>query len=352
MESNAWSLTKYQRISQACGLLVMLVSGAALIGWFSGSVVLKGIRSDYIPMAPNTALVFLLLGASLIILADKSNRSLYVIRLAIALAVALVVARMREYLTALELNVDHLLFRFPAEQVGLAPVGKMAFFTAITFLLLGAAFFLLTWPKQRWANSAGQGLSIVVAFIGLSFSLGYAYGAPLMYGGRSIPMALNTALCFSLCGAGLLVKGSIRNIDERRAAREALQKAHEELEARVSERTDELRAQQQFLRAIVDTSPNAIFVKDAKGRFTLVNAAVENAYGKSAAEIIGKTESDLNGYHEQIQTFVQDDEQVLQTLPPKFIPEEQHTNPRTGETRSFQTIKVPLILAGTSTVPL
>src|SRR5260370_26257307 len=36
---------------------------------------------------------------------------------------------------------------------------------------------------------------------------------------RSIPMALNTALCFSLCGAGLLVKGSIRNIDERRAAR-------------------------------------------------------------------------------------------------------------------------------------
>src|SRR5260370_27434122 len=94
---------------------------------------------------------------------------------------------------------------------------------------------------------------------------------------RSIPMALNTALCFSLCGAGLLVKGSIRNIDERRAAREALQKAHEELEARVSERTDELRAQQQFLRAIVDTSPNAIFLNDATRRFTLRNAAVENS---------------------------------------------------------------------------
>src|SRR5260370_20044990 len=135
MESNAWSLTKSPRIQQACGFLGMLVSGAALIGWFSGSVVLKGIRSDYIPMAPNTALVFLLLGARLIILADKSNRFLYVIRLSFALAVALVFARMSEYLTAPELTVDHLLFRFPAEQVCLAPVGKMALFTAITLLM-------------------------------------------------------------------------------------------------------------------------------------------------------------------------------------------------------------------------
>lgn len=350
MESKAWSLTKYQRISQTCGLLVLLVSGAALIGWFSGSAILKGIRAGYIPMAPNTSLIFLVLGASLVILSDKSIRFLYVIRLAIALALALVVARMSEYLTALELSVDHLLFRFPAEQVGLAPVGKMAFITAITFLLLGVAFFLLTWPKQRLANSAGQGLSIVVAFIGLSFSLGYVYGAPLMYGGRSIPMALNTAICFSLCGTGLLVKGSIRNIDERRTAKEALQEAHDELEERVRTRTAELDTQKEFLRAVVDTSPNAIFVKDSQGRFTLVNKAVENAYGRSAEEILGRTEADFNGYHDEIQTFVQDDTEVIETLRPKFIPEEQLTNPRTGETRSFQTIKVPLTLPGTETV--
>ncbi len=242
------------------------------------------------------------------------------------------------------------MFRFPAEQVGLAPVGKMAFFTAVTFLLLGAAFFLLTWPQRRWANSAGQGLSIVIAFIGLTFSLGYLYGAPLMYGGRSIPMALNTGICFFMCGAGLLVKGSIRNIEERRAAREALQKAHDELEERIRARTTELDAQREFLRAVVDTSPHPIFVKDSQGCFTLVNRAVERAYGRSAHEILGKTEADLNGYHHQIQTFVQDDQEVIQTLKAKFIPEEELTNPRTGETRLFQTIKVPLTLPGTEAV--
>src|SRR6266850_5039311 len=350
MESNAWSLTRYQRISQACGLLVILVSAAALIGWFSGSVILKGMRATYIPMAPNTALVFLLLGASLTILADRSIRFLYIIRLAVVLAVMLVVARMSEYLTAIELSVDHWVFRFPAEQVGLAPVGKMAFFTAITFLVLGTAFFLLTWPRQRWANSAGQGLSIVVTFIGLTFCLGYLYGAPLMYSGRSVPMALNTAICFFLCGVGLLVKGSIRNIEERRAARAALQRAHDDLDERVKARTAELDAQQEFLRAVVDTSPHPIFVKDSQGYFTLVNPAVERAYGRSADQILGKTEADLNGYHHEIQTFVQDDQEVIQTLKAKFIPEEELTNSRTGETRLFQTIKVPLTLPGTKAV--
>ena len=350
MKSNAWPLTRYQRISQACGISVMLVSGAALTGWFIGSVTLKGIRSSYIPMAPNSALVFLLLGASLALVATGSVRFLFLIRLAVVLAVTLVVARMSEYLSALELSVDHWIFRFPAERVGLAPVGKMAFFTAVTFLLLATAFFLLTWPKQRWANSVGQGLSIVVAFVGLTFSLGYLYGAPLMYGGRSIPMALNTAICFSLCGAGLLVKGSIRNIEERRVARDALQKAHAELEERVKARTAELEAQQQFLRAVVDTSPHPIFVKDSQGYFTLVNKAVELAYGRSAGQILGKTESDLNGYHHEIQTFIQDDQEVIQTRKAKFIPEEQLTNFKTGATRSFQTIKVPLVLPGTDGV--
>jgi len=350
MKFNPWPIIRYERISQASGVLVVLISGAALVGWFTRSVTLKGIGAGYIPMAPNTALVFLLLGATLAIFSSGSAGFQYWPRLAVALAMAMVVARVSEYFTAIELSVDHWIFRFPAEQVGLAPVGKMAFFTAMTFLLLGAAFLLLTFSKHRWANNAGQGFSVVVAFIGLTFSLGYLYGAPLMYGGRSIPMALNTAICFFLCGTGLLVKASIRDVSERRQAKAALQQAHDELEERVKERTAELRAQQEFLRAIVDTSPNAIFVKDSKGHFTLVNKAVEAAYGRPAEDILGMTEADLNGYHDEIQTFVQDDAEVVQTLRPKFIPEEQLTNPKTGETRSFQTMKVPLKLPGNETV--
>src|SRR5260370_24862632 len=141
-----------------------------------------------------------------------------------------------------------------------------------------------------------------------------------MYGGRSIPMALNTAICFSLCGAGLLVKGSIRNIEERRVARDALQKAHAELEERVKARTAELEAQQQFLRAVVDTSPHPIFVKDSQGYFTLVNKAVELAYGRSAGQILWKTESDLKGYYHEKKTIIQNDQEGIPTPDAKVNP--------------------------------
>ncbi|HKP38272.1 MAG TPA: hypothetical protein VJT71_15540 [Pyrinomonadaceae bacterium] len=206
-------------------------------------------------MAPNTAVVFVLLGTALIIPGKRSLSWPWLSRAAILVAAVFIVARMGEYLTSLELRVDHWLFQFPSETLGLAPVGKMAFLTALTFLLLSGSMLLLTWPK-RWFSRLGHALSIVVTFIGLIFCLGYLYGAPLMYSGRSIPMALNTALCFLIAGSGLVIKGSCRNAEERQAAREALQRAHAELEDRVRARTAELEQQQQYLRAIVETSPN------------------------------------------------------------------------------------------------
>lgn len=352
MELKGLLLAKYPRLSQACGALVILISVGALIGWFTGSVALKGIRRGYVPMAPNTAVVLLLLGGCLIFVSSKSFRFANRIRVVIAIATTLVIARLTEYLTSLELGVDHWFFRFPSEPTSVATVGKTAFVTALTLLLLSISLFLFTWPKRRWVISFGHGTSVVVLFIGSVFCLGYLYGAPLLYASRAIPMALNTAVCFLVAGSGLVIKGSLRNVEERQLVRAALQRAHDELEQRVHARTSELEQQQQYLRAIVETSPNPIFVKDGEGRFTLINRAVELAYGRSTNEILGKKEGDLNGYHAEIQTFIDDDEEVIRTRRPKFIPEEELTNPKTGETRLFQTIKVPLILPGSGAVQI
>ena len=229
MRSNPWPISRYEKLSSCFAALGIAVSGAALVGWFSGSVILKGIRPGYIPMAPNTALVFLVFGTVLIVSTRRSTRCLYGIRIIVILATTMVAARLSEYLTRRDLSVDRWLFRFPAEQLGLAPVGKMAFFTASTFLLLGTGLFLFTFSK-RWTNNAAQALAVLVMFVGLAFSLGYLYGKPLTYDWYSIPMALNTAICFSLNGAALLIRASLPDIKERRTVRTALQKAHDELE--------------------------------------------------------------------------------------------------------------------------
>ena|SRR5438132_7452652 len=107
MKSNPWPMSRYETISRACGVLVVMISGAALAGWFTDSVTLKGVSVGYIPMAPNTALVFLLLGTTLAVFTGSSKKFLSFARAGAVVAVALVIVRLSEYLIGLDLRVDH-----------------------------------------------------------------------------------------------------------------------------------------------------------------------------------------------------------------------------------------------------
>jgi len=104
----------------------------------------------------------------------------------------------------------------------------------------------------------------------------------------------------------------------------------------------ELNNQKEFLRAVIDTDPNFVFAKDWDGRFTLVNKAVAANYNTSKEGLIGKTDSDFNASAEEVEHFLRDDREVISTGKTKFVPEEMVTNTVTGETRWYQTIKVPL----------
>jgi PAS domain S-box-containing protein len=106
---------------------------------------------------------------------------------------------------------------------------------------------------------------------------------------------------------------------------------------------DALRTQQEFLPQVIDTNPNLIFAKGWDGEFTLVNEAVAEVYGTSVENLIGMTDADFNISMEEIRRFAQDDREVLEFMCGKFIPEEKLTHAHTGETRWYQTIKVPLL---------
>jgi PAS domain S-box-containing protein len=105
---------------------------------------------------------------------------------------------------------------------------------------------------------------------------------------------------------------------------------------------DALAAQKEFLGQVIDASPSLIFVKDRAGRFTLVNKAVADLYGTTVPELLGKTDADFNPKAAETDDFRAADQVVIDTLQPRFIPEEPVTDVATGETRWYQTIKVPL----------
>ncbi len=105
-----------------------------------------------------------------------------------------------------------------------------------------------------------------------------------------------------------------------------------------------LRAQREFLRAVVDVTPNLLFVKDWDGRFVMVNQATADIYGTTVEAIVGKTDADFNPNVTEIEHFLRDDRAVMERGQPKVIPEEPVTDARTGKVRWFQTVKVPLRL--------
>ena len=103
-----------------------------------------------------------------------------------------------------------------------------------------------------------------------------------------------------------------------------------------------LHGQQAFLRTVIDAVPNFIAVKDWDGHFLLANRALAEAYGTTPQEIVGKTDADFNPNPEEVAWFRSDDQEVMRTGKPKYIPEEKITDSM-GRVRWLSTVKVPLI---------
>lgn len=109
---------------------------------------------------------------------------------------------------------------------------------------------------------------------------------------------------------------------------------------------ESLKISQRRLRQIIDLVPHMIFAKDAPGKFILANEATAKMFGTTTKEIIGKSIPELeSGNEEQHQKFQRDNQAVIQSGQPKFIPEETLTR-ADGSERILQTTKIPFMVTG------
>ncbi len=68
-----------------------------------------------------------------------------------------------------------------------------------------------------------------------------------------------------------------------------------------------------FLRKVVDSIPNHIFVKDPQGRFSWANQGFAELLGTTPRRIIGKVDSDFEANPELLRRFKRQDDHVRQT---------------------------------------
>lgn len=102
-----------------------------------------------------------------------------------------------------------------------------------------------------------------------------------------------------------------------------------------------LKAQQDFLRRLIDAVPNLIFVKNWEGYFTLVNQATADIYQTTIVDLVGKTDADFNPDQEEVEQFLAADREVMTTMTSRIL--EEVVTSATGQQRYFQTIKIPIV---------
>lgn len=192
------------RVPEICAGIAIGIALLALLGWVSDVRFLAGELGTYIPMAPSTALAFLLLSGALFSFAHlpvlRLGRPFELTAVSIVFSIGLLV--LVQFIFGINFGIEQVLSR-TNELLGSTPLGRMSLLTAIAFLLEGAAFFILL-IGERWHNvpTAVALLAAGATTINTVVLIGYAFGVPLLYGGTTIPVALPTAIAFVLVGIG------------------------------------------------------------------------------------------------------------------------------------------------------
>ncbi|MFH1153350.1 MAG: PAS domain S-box protein [Pseudomonadota bacterium] len=197
----------------ALGLAAAATGMVAILGLALGYPDLASLGPGNIPMAPSTALMFMVQGilvaaATWVTLEGSGQRS--------ALAVSLCGALAALVLLILSYRGIHL----DMEKLGIpitgtldkAPLGHMSPLTAVCFVL--SSLSLATW-FSRFRDPETSGTLVfwsagLLVLISISLVLAYLYGTPFLYGTAFIPPAATTSLAFLCLGAGLVVLSMTR----------------------------------------------------------------------------------------------------------------------------------------------
>ncbi len=188
-----------------CAALVMTIAVVALLGWVLGVPALASLGGERIPMAPSTAIAFVLIAAVTLLRARPAVRSPLWLETVILSAVTIAALALL-FLSSrgVYLGVEHWGFTVHDPEQG-PPVGHMSPATAFCFLLAALSYWALRMHlrgSRRWGDISA-GLACALTSLGFVIVLAYVYGAPLLSGGAVIPPAATTGLSFLLLGAAL-----------------------------------------------------------------------------------------------------------------------------------------------------
>jgi len=179
--------------------------------------------------------------------------------------------------------------------------------------------------------------------------------------GKVIPIEVSAAHIEYKDKPALLMH--VRDISDRKEKQRLMQLSNTELEEKVRERTielekaneklqqeinekekvqEELEKQKNFLRLIIDSNPNLIYVKSAEGKFLLANKVVAEFYNLTPDQMEGHFDTEDVFSKDILDYFEWQDQQVLESDEEMKFPDKNFVNLRTGKEVWLQTVKKPI----------
>ncbi len=197
-------INRYSRLDSLtiiCALISAVLGFIVLTGYAFGLKDLSSLGKDFIPMAEETASLFMISGITLALLTmrDKSKTSRYLMSGCSVFIGIIALFGIIDFSTSYSSNLSDFIGSSMTLKVGIR-TGQMALPTAISFLLTCISILLIPTKVKKYSVI----FSSITLFVGYIIVIGYAYGVPFLYGGSDIPMAWTTAFGFIVTSSGLL----------------------------------------------------------------------------------------------------------------------------------------------------
>ncbi|MBF0319425.1 MAG: PAS domain S-box protein [Nitrospirae bacterium] len=192
-------------ISGAAAAAIFALGLSVLAAWFFNIEAISILYFRPIEMKANAALAFVLAGISLWFLQTKriSIRTQFISRLCALVVASIGLLTLVEYVFNFNIGIDQALF-IDRPDASTSNPGRMAPHTAVNFVLVGAALFLLDMRVHK-RLSPSQMFAIIGGLISSIAFMGYVYDIALLYRISShTAIALHASLAFILSSIGIL----------------------------------------------------------------------------------------------------------------------------------------------------
>ena len=356
-------------VSEGISYLIFLTGSAVLVGWIFDISALKSVFPGLVTMKVNTALCFILVGIVLWCLQER-RIGVKCLRPAVIIGIFLLLligsATLYENIYHKDLGIDQLLHKGSTGDILIRTPGRMSVTASFDFVLISLVLMCLSQNQMRYVFGV-QCVALASGIFPFITFVGFIYGVmPLYYReSHSYGTAFHTTILFMLTSLGILflkpdkgfmaqttcnliggkilrwflpiaimvpvvngflklwaVKAGVVN-DENgillvTVSNLFISSLYIYILAVLLNYSDckridlekSIRVEKEFLRNIINTVPDPIFVKDNEHKWILCNSAFSSVIGREIDDLKGKSVKDIFP-NDEAEVFWGKDEEVL-----------------------------------------